>query len=222
MALLVVEHAKYGVETMADLARNRVSMDNHVLKMRIHTSSRGTYFLPYHSNSAKNSIYTNAATHFPSLASQLFANRSIFIQDIPVKVANCAYLTPFCHLGACCASTTLRLYFFSKRSCCCGVRSPRFGGHTLRALNGVLAAVVVVLEPRIEDVTLLRGSRERRRSVGNMFATREVGIVLLMIRVALCHGSYDIELRNRGPKQPHVASVFLNATHYCLLTLHSQ
>jgi hypothetical protein len=41
--------------------------------------------------------------------------------------------------------------------------------------------VVVVLEPRIEDVTLLRGSRERRRSVGNMLATREAGIVLLKI-----------------------------------------
>lgn len=94
----------------------------------------------------------------------------------PVNVANCAYLTALFHLGAWLARIRRLLYFFSNRSCCCGVSSLNLGGHTFRALYGFDAAeaVSVIEAPAALEVTLLKGSRALRSSVGIITDSRYV------------------------------------------------
>lgn len=57
-----------------------------------------------------------------------------------------------------------RLYFFSNRSCCWWESSLKFGGHTLRALYGLLTTLKGELRARFP-----RGAAAMRlKSVGNM------------------------------------------------------
>lgn len=85
-------------------------------------------------------------------------------RDQPTMVMSWASLTPFSHLGDRLASIMRRLYFFSNRSCCWTVSSLKLGGHTFRALYGLLTTDNGALRSRgpFADAAI------RRKSVGNI------------------------------------------------------
>jgi hypothetical protein len=79
---------------------------------------------------------------------------------LPVIVHNWATRTNLSHRGRAVASLSLRLYFFSKRSCCCDVIFLMSGGHTFLSLY-------VGLVPTAFSRGLV-ACANRRTSVGNM------------------------------------------------------